>query len=314
MERGTRGLVAAVLVFCWSGTGFSQSIQFQDPYPSSDSYHELADRVNRLEDELHALRQQHLEQRVFTPYCCRSAGLSGGAELTLLKPYHSLGIRGADDTDLSFNLKASPRAWLGYSNSEGLGLRARYWQFDHSVSGSSDVAGRDDSARFDVYVLDGELTSSEWIGQHWDVTLAGGLRYVEYEETRVSTTRATGAIFRYHEFGFSGLGPTLAASVSRPLGGGFSIFADSRASVVVGDEREIVTGPVEEDRESDNIRLIGDLQLGSQWSRPIRGGGEFFVRAASEAHYWDTFSGEDFFDGGESVGFAGVSFAVGIAR
>ena len=39
-----------------------------------------------------------------------------------------------------------------------------------------------------------------------------------------------------------------------------------------------------------------------------------FVRAAYEVQYWASFSGEEFYDGGESVGFGGVAFAIGLSR
>src|SRR5438045_3717896 len=59
------------------------------------------------------------------------AGWIGGTELTLLRPFHTMGTTGVEGTDFSFGPQSSPRFWLGYSTAGGIGVRARYWNFDH---------------------------------------------------------------------------------------------------------------------------------------------------------------------------------------
>lgn len=241
------------------------------------------------------------------------AGWVGGAELTLLKPFHSMGIQGVQGTDFSFDLEPSPRLWLGYSAPSGLGIRARYWEFDHAISGPSIVAGRTETVAFDTYAIDLEFTGWAGASPQWNILLGGGVRYVEYTEHSHSTINLTGALGLLHEFQFSGFGPTVSAYVYRPMRWNFGPFANLRGSVLMGDEVEISTS-ISNDTELDNIRSIWELQLGAQWRPNLRWWGNWLIRAAYEVQYWNHFSGEEFYDGGESVGFGGVVLAAEVMR
>src|SRR5581483_8477385 len=85
------------------------------------------------------------------PDSCKTSGIMAGATLYFLKPYFqnnvafstTTGIGTASptqtNTDFDWNLGLAPAFWLGWASSSGLGVRGRYFNFDHS-SGTQ-VAG-----------------------------------------------------------------------------------------------------------------------------------------------------------------------------
>lgn len=250
--------------------------------------------------------------------CCAgcSAGLVGGAELTLLRPHHAMGIRGADDTPLEFGFEPAPRFWLGYIAPSGGGFRVRYWDFDHTAADVSAFSADYTAAlRFDVGVLDAELTDLIPLGERWEILLSGGYRYVDYQELAVRTDSLTGEIDELHEYDSASHGATAAVELRRYLLAGLSLFGNVRASWLFGDRSEYQDFPrVLLARENDNSRMMLETQWGCDWTRPTRWGAVLFARTAGELQWWDNFSGEPTFDGGQSIGFAGLTLAAGVTR
>jgi hypothetical protein len=249
--------------------------------------------------------------------CCRPGGVIGGVELSFLKFHESLGTRGADGTDLDGDYDPAYRLWAGYQGSDGLGWRVRYWEFDHATEGDSVAAPgvRTDSFDVDTYVFDLEFVDSMNLGCNWDASVFSGFRYVEFDHLRQSRVVATGTVFNAHEFDTAAYGLTLGGELRRCIGNGLAAFVNTRASVLFGDENEY-TGAVLTlvDEELNNIYYIYEAQAGVQWTSELQSGGYLFARAAAEVQYWDNFVGEPFFDGGEAVGFGGVSLSAGIIR
>ena len=247
--------------------------------------------------------------------CCRPAGVIGGAELLFLKPHHSMGIRGALDTDMDYSYEIAPRIWAGYQGSDGLGWRVRYFEFNHTTS--VDLGGVTDSVNYDTYVLDLEFVDSMSLGCYWDASFFGGFRYVEFDEERVARVTTAGTILAGQGFDTAGYGLTLGGELRRCIGNGLAGFANTRASVIMGDESEVfaVNGAwATLDNELDNIYYIWEAQSGVQWTNELQSGGYLFARAAVEVQFWDNFSGEPGFDGGESWGLGGAAFSAGIIR
>jgi hypothetical protein len=251
--------------------------------------------------------------------CCRPAGVIGGAEIAFLKPHHSLGIRGANNTDMDYSYEASHRIWAGYQGSDGLGWRIRYWEFNHTVT-APDVtapADRTDSVNYDTYIIDLEFVDSMSLGCYWDASIFGGFRYVEFDELYEARVTATGVPVTGRQFDNSSYGLTLGGELRRCIGNGLAGFVNTRASVLMGDEDELVDAAgawVVLDEELDNIYYIWEAQAGAQWTRELQQGGYLFARAAVEVQFWDNFSGEPTFDGGESWGLGGFAFSAGIIR
>jgi len=245
--------------------------------------------------------------------CCRPAGVIGGAEIAFLKFHESLGTRGADGTDLDPGYDPAYRLWAGYQGSDGLGWRVRYWEFDHTTSAAGAIAGTTDALGVDTYVLDLEFIDSMNLGCNWDASWFGGFRYVEFDQLRVATENTTGLVVNGHEFDNAAYGLTLGGELRRCIGYGLAGFVNARGSVLFGDQSEYdELGLIDE--ELNNIYYMWEAQAGVQWTRELEMGGYLFARAAAEVQYWDNFVGEPFFDGGESVGFGGLSLSAGIIR
>ena len=99
---------------------------------------------------------------------------------------------------------------------------------------------------------------------------------------------------------FHGAGPTFSLTGIRPLTESFSLFTSGRGSVLFGDSRNFarVDGQMsslfddDSNVDSDVINsteelFIAELQLGGQWSRPVRFiNGHFFARGAFEYQFW----------------------------
>jgi hypothetical protein len=251
--------------------------------------------------------------------CCRPAGVIAGAELTFLKPHHSRGIGGPLSAfDLEFDYETAPRFWVGWQGSDGLGFRVRYWEFDHSTS-DTDVTVQPPTnhfAHYEVYVLDAEVVDSMSLGCYWDASVFAGFRYVDFSEERFFTD-VTGTLDTGNAFGNGSIGLTLGGELRRCIGNGLAAFVNTRASVMMGDEKEFAVDAgnwVLIDEEFDNIYYIWEGQAGGQWTRELQMGGYLFARAAAEVQIWDNFSGEPFFDGGESWGLGGFAVSAGIIR
>ena len=244
--------------------------------------------------------------------CCRPGGIIAGAEITFLKYHNSLGTRGADEADLDPNYEAAPRFWVGYQGTDGLGWRVRYWEFNHGTDGDSVVAGDTSELNVDTYVFDLEFVDSMSLGCYWDASVFSGFRYVEFDEDRIRRDNATGVIEDLDAFGTSPWGLTLGGELRRCIGNGLAAFVNTRGSVLYGDETEVDSGDF--DRELNNLYFIYEAQAGVQATRELEMGGYLFARGAAEVQFWDNFVGEEGFDGGESVGFGGLSLSAGIIR
>ena len=130
--------------------------------------------------------------------CYRSEGWIAGAELLWLKPHHGNGVGRSseyvlDDPPLfgvggiDADFEVSPRFWIGYVGCDGLGVRVRYWEFDHDSSQNVVTSGGEAEAVFhgwNTWVLDLEVTDSAKLGCYWDAAFT--LRRVHRSGTRGS--------------------------------------------------------------------------------------------------------------------------------
>lgn len=247
--------------------------------------------------------------------CCRPGGIIGSVELTFLKPHNSMGNRGVSGAPVEFGYEMAPRITAGYQGSDGLGWRVRYWEFNHTATVNIG-GGVTDSQNYDTYVLDLEFVDSMSLGCYWDATFFAGFRYVEFDEERAARA-ANGVILGFNSFDTAGYGLTVGGELRRCIGNNLAGFVNVRSSVIMGDESEysFPVGPGNViDNELDNIYYMWEAQAGVQWTQELEMGGYLFARVAGEVQFWDNFVGEPGFDGGESVGFGGLSIATGIIR
>ena len=130
-----------------------------------------------------------------------------GYEMTVLQTYINDQVSGPGYDDA---YGVGHRFIVGRDGGAGMGLRARYWMFNHGKDGLGALAG--EAIRFDVDVLDIEATLNEQMC-NWDVMVSGGIRYGRFEFMDVNS----GAVGTYE-----GLGPNATYFVSK--GGGGSSF------------------------------------------------------------------------------------------
>src|SRR2546425_5398367 len=94
--------------------------------------------------------------------CCGQGGIWASAELMWFKYHRADGARVSNETstngddDVPFDFEASPRFSLGFVREDGLGVRVRYWKFDHTaIKGAG--TGDQDALSVNTYTLDGEV-------------------------------------------------------------------------------------------------------------------------------------------------------------
>ncbi len=272
--------------------------------------------IEDLRAELQALREQVNTSSCYEACCdpcCRSTGFTAGAEVSWIKPHSSMG-QGAF-IPVNFDGNAATRFWVGYSAGNGLGLRARYWDFDHGASGIDPLdPDFSELMELDLAVFDLEVTDVTELGCNWDVMVTGGYRHVDYAEDHSIFDLGTLDFGQAIHSGTDGV--TASVELRRHWRNNLTLFGNVRGSALFGGENEweydgawSVTWA-----RRDTLKYMWEAQLGVEWNRPLANGGKFFVRGAAEAQYWDCFSGEPFFDGGEAIGFVGGTFATGIQR
>jgi hypothetical protein len=255
---------------------------------------------------------------------CRTSGIIAGVEMPLLKAHY--GACGVDVPGLfqlpemtpSFDHETTPRFWLGVKSCDGLAMRFRYWEYDHSAS-AVDVPNR--------YYVDMGLEAGTFdfeIAQtadfcNWQFEIGGGARWakidddihLDYDGDPVSWSRS-----------FEGGGPTFAVAVRRQLGiGQLALVGNFRASLIYGDTDLGLDFDLGLDADTvavgidDQLVEIYEIQVGAEWSRMMCGGYRVAGRVVLEAQAWELAPGPGplgLFD--TNIGFVGPSFALSIER
>jgi hypothetical protein len=160
-----------------------------------------------------------------------------------------------------YDMEFSPRVWLGYKGCGGLGVRGRWWYYDHTGAGEFEFNGLPDededifipdAARDALVDVDSELTTDLRVnaidlegtqdGQfhNWGFQIAGGVRYAKIDYDQVAEIEGEVNYllpgppddFEFEEeisaiSEFEGIGPTIALAGRRPL-----LFADGLAFLV----------------------------------------------------------------------------------
>jgi hypothetical protein len=221
-------------------------------------------------------------------------------------------------TDFIWNFQVAPRFWLGVVLGDSWLVRARYWQFTESSQGitllhaadapntlttigtvgllpftstplaagsPSDLIALGSGLRLNVYDL--EAAYSAEIGRWW-LQYSAGARYAQLEQFyNADLVNAGNAALgfmssarqqREHSW-FHGGGPTLSGQAFYLCGGGLSLYADGRGSLLFGRTRYAATqtfvGGVpalqtfSADGGRDAFLPIGEIELGVGWSTDI---------------------------------------------
>ena len=239
--------------------------------------------------------------------CCDTGGAYATFEFLWLRPHVSEDWVGK----LSESHHLSSRTVVGYENCCGLGARARYWHFDHTI----DVLDPD-TIGMNVEVVDLEVTNRFGLLRS-DLLLAGGFRYAHWNlEDQDGTPVAMDAY-----------GLTVAADARTPLytycANRLSFVYGARWSVLGGDWRgdnDIIDTVVRSQVRDDNI-LVTELYAGVEylyrWCDV-----DLFARTTAEMQNWRSdVLGEPGIGNGiaplsigstNSISFVGVGLQLGV--
>ena len=285
----------------------------------------LEDRVSSLEASLQTGAVADTYTSPFRRAYRDSPGIVGGYDLVVFAPHFSNGISyqlrdiaGTDTAVYTYGYptayKMAPRFWLGYQGQDGLGVRARYMQYDQHLLAGSLTTDATRTAFFDglsasngqvlsfgtgmeLHVLDFDVVQDFEV---WRAKLAAGagLRYARLQFDYAATTNSNGGALQYQstgESGFEGIGPTAFIDFQAPIRrSNLSVVGGLRGSVLFGkgNDRDYVSriiAPVYTSLSTENAeRSTGVIEatIGLQYERSLSGGIDAFVRCAWEGQLW----------------------------
>lgn len=237
---------------------------------------------------VHAAPTYHYQPACCQPDCCggHALGWSFGAEAVYLRPHESEDDVSGHDYEIGY------RIW-GAVESDGLGLRVRYFDWDESSPGS----GNNDT--YEITVVDIEVTMGMELGCGFNLTGSAGVRYAEYSDI-VDFGEGSRDIDGIDE----SYGLVIGLELSRCLCGNTAAYASFRHAFMFGDEAD-------ESSTNDKYQTytITELQLGVEF-RCECGFGDIFVRGGAEAQFWAGVNDDD----SENFGLFGGFFGVGIRK
>lgn len=282
-----------------------------------------------------------------------------GFEATFLKPYFSsntamtqsgAAVGGTlQEYPFTWDLQFAPRAWIGWQECDGWGMRGGFWYFDNNSStvsrspdglgilngqvNGSPLAGNVQLVPFSAdptdmlnawsslkaTTIDLEITKNSCFGG-WSVDFFGGLRYAQLRQTyQAELINAAGTLTQSATAShrFDGIGPTFAMSVSKDLGCCFSLFFDARAALLFGDgkfnsQTTVTTQSLlntQRSSQRDDLLPMGSIRLGLDYQYDCSCYSVLY-RIALESQLWQ--------DGGSAVnedgnlGFFGLGGTMGL--
>ncbi|MFO1002953.1 MAG: Lpg1974 family pore-forming outer membrane protein [Planctomycetaceae bacterium] len=283
--------------------------------PASDETAELEARVQRLEAELsqrnaptYADPMRTLESQL-QRQDAGSGALYGEIEVTFLQPHVSgsqaaFGL-GAVGRLIDSEYQTGMRYILGYRNDSGVGVRGRFWQYDHNFVYLPPFEPAVFGIRMDV--ADTEITLDQRL-RHWDTQVSGGIRY-----GRLQYSNSTPTLFGVGSATFEGVGPTFAVNGHRRIGNsGFSFFGNVRGSVLIGDIRNSALLPfMPAVTLEDEVMTVAENQLGVTWTHDLNQFVQLDVKTAWETQYWmNSTLSDDVYGIGSNLGFTGPTVSV----
>jgi hypothetical protein len=333
--------------------------QTPNPPGAGDVQWSMAQRLDALESEVASLRAARSGSAPVECQAapgaygeCQSGGLYAGYSFLFAKPhfkesFQATVIDGAGPMSMvpfSYDYDLTPRMWFGYAGDDGLGLRTRYWQYDHAAdsfqSSPFTVASAqvvtvifpasivafppndvlDVRDELEAHTVDLEGTQEITLGG-FTLVASGGIRYAMMRQATEATVTDTGVIDKSlsWERRFEGVGPVVAVEVLRPVGGcGLAFIGSFRGALLYGNKNldRVAVNAIDEGipavsmRDAKEVLGIGEIELGVQWARRLPNGTDLFVRGTYEGQLWS--------DSGTPtlgyLGFEGFGAQIGFAR
>jgi hypothetical protein len=223
----------------------------------------------------------------------------------------------------NYDREISPRFWIGYSSASGVGVRARYWQYDHDADPVSATGAAGELLFAEVFAVNTSLARNAFAGPGETLTsehslelqtidleattsfnassalllFSAGARYARMDQHFIATaTTAANVIDEQvdHQHSFEGWGPTLAFELNRPFGThGLSFYANTRGSVLFGDVNQEIheiknagANLGHDSYDGEESLTIAELGFGLQYNHITQNNSLFFVRGGYEGQIW----------------------------
>ncbi|NIL98737.1 MAG: hypothetical protein GTO53_12490 [Planctomycetales bacterium] len=299
LSTSVAGLVIAAVIAAGTSGASAEDADKDNPVRFA-SWDEANQQFSEMQTELESLRSQldsvAVAEEMGWDEGCATCGTSdgchcrigcrwyAGAEAVLVRPYFEDGVDRINDVQVEpdYDVEASPRVWLGYHNHAGLGVRARYWIWDHlSASGDfDDQSANDTPMKLKVQAIDLEVTQLVNWGSV-ETNLAGGLRYSSVEHREADGEG-------HH---FEGWGPTFACESLLPIScTNWSFVLNARGAMGFGETKFIEERGEVFVEDDDDLLWTLESQLGLQYSTVFCSGSTLALRAVFEGQYWSAAS------------------------
>ena len=221
-----------------------------------------------------------------------------------------------------FDFDPSSRIWIGARSESGVGVRARYWNYDAGAAPVSRQATLTEKPgasavtviypanilavvpgdtliatdRMAVQTLDLEGTLS-YLLHETELTASAGLRYAEIEQENSARVVGVGPGSLNWNRSFSGIGPALAIDGRHPIGTtGLSVIANARGALLYGhktiqrsvtnDVTPIPGPPNVVLRGADEVSAVFETGLGAEWDVYSGEAGLLTIRGLYEGQLW----------------------------
>jgi hypothetical protein len=248
--------------------------------------------------------------------CCHSSGLWASAELLWFRYHRADGVRvGVEANEQAeFDFEITPRLTAGWVRNDGLGIRARWWEFVHRQDA---VEGGGSAVDVDTYTFDVELFDTFCLNRNWDLEIAGGIRTCEFDEVLLDIPGDN----EVRVNNFTGFGVVTSAELRRVIGQNGNIWVRGRSAILMDDKDIFNTSGDQQELLLDVTVGMTELAIGYDYVAPLQNGAYAFVGVQAEWQNWynfssgfeDTANNEDF-AGPADVGFGGFGVRVGVAR
>jgi major outer membrane protein len=294
--------VAAVIVSLLS-LGFAPALA------EGLSYSDLEARLEALESEVNSqqVKLASTNTAISCPassssVCCKSSAWYLGYELTMLQPIISDREVTGSGNGFEDELGWGHRFVLGYDGGSGMGVRMRYWLYNHGHDFTNPAFG---SVGIDMDVLDVEFTLEEHL-RNWDLLVSGGLRY---GHAGLSNPASSVIVLGPARAIFEGVGPTVSFEAVRGFGDrGLYLLGNFRAALLFGQNINRL-GITNQNSEGETTTVL-ENQLGIGYEHNLDRT-TLNLRIAWETQVWMNEGwGDDVYGFGSNLTFTGPSASV----
>lgn len=232
---------------------------------------------------------------------CATDGCGQGSfvflyENTFLRYHHTNGIEhgSGDDTNQEFGFEYSPRITFGLVGPDGLGIRARWWDYDHQNGG----------ATVDTQNIDIEFYEELCVSCTTSIEFSVGIRIHDYEDGGLARLGDSESYLDGYNFEYESVGGILGIELNRQLAVGGALYARLREAILMDNFNDGMLGAVRNDTTQTHTEIgIGYEKTGCM------GCAIMTVRAGAEWQNWQNYGAS----GREAVGFGGFVIAAGLS-